>query len=133
MYDSNGGGDAVDPLEDMSPDQLRQFLSLGTADDRKQHLQRQLLQAQAMRQGGPQVQHTSPMGALLGGIAGAGTSLAGGLRENQLNKQMGDLLNGQVDARQLFLQKLYGRQAPQQQTLPMGAGDVTPSGEFGLG
>ena len=122
--------DSDDVLSQLTPEELHQFLSLGTAPDRQKMLQQQLLQAQALRSA-PQAEHSTPMGALLGGIAGAGNELIGGMREQQLNGQMGDLLGGQVDARQAFLQKLLAQR--QQPPSPMGAGDMMPGTTFGLG
>ncbi|HET9554349.1 MAG TPA: hypothetical protein VFP50_15410 [Anaeromyxobacteraceae bacterium] len=126
--------DSDDTLSQLSPKEMRKLLSLGTAPDRERLLQQQLLQAQALRSEEGQ-RHATPMGALFGGIANVARSAIGAAKEKDLNQQMGDLWNGQVDARQMLLQKLLGPRRPPAQAQPseMGAGDFTPSGTFGLG
>lgn len=125
----DGYGGDENPLQQLAPEELRQLLQLGTVPDQQQQLQQQLLRAQALRGGGQR--HSTPLGALLGGVAGAGGELAAGLREHQLEKQMAALPGQQVDGRLLFLQKMLG--AGGAQPSPMGEGDVMPSSLFGLG
>lgn len=130
MYEGNDqaqGG--MDPLAELTSEELRQLLQLGTAPDQQQLLQQQLMQAQALRGGGQP--HTTPMGALLGGIANAGGELAAGMREKDVMQQMRDLQGQQVDARQLLLAKILRR--GQSQPSEVGAGDVMPPATYGLG
>lgn len=123
--------DSDDVLSQLSPQELRQLLSLGVAPDQQQQLQQQLLQAQTLRAGSSESHHTSPLGALFHGLAGGIQSFAGGMRENQVAKQLQGLQGQQVDARQLLLSKLLRRRQPEPSAA--GAGDVMPSDTFGLG
>jgi hypothetical protein len=133
MYDDNDG-DEQNQLAQFTPAELRQLLTLGVAPEKQQMLQQQMMQAEALRQGSGQ-QHSSPLGALFGGVADAGGALLGGVRQHQLRDQMDQLMGGQVDARQMLLQKLLqGRQPPQAQpALPAGAGDLLPNDTYGMG
>lgn len=119
--------DSDDALAGLTPEELQQLLNLGTAPDREQRLQQQLLQVQALRAGSGN-RHSTPAGALLSGLADAGNAVIGGVRENHLYGKMDALSGQQVDARRMLLQRMLQRRQPE-----MGAGDVMPSGEFGLG
>jgi hypothetical protein len=63
-------------LKQLGPEGLQQLIGLGTND-------LQLQQAQGAIDT-PQGQHSTPLGALLGGVATGAGNLAGGLRQNQL-------------------------------------------------
>lgn len=70
----------------------------GVFDARHQLLMRQLAQAQALAAGPGAHEHSSPMGALMHGLAGAGEGLMGGIQEHQLQGQEQQLLQQQQAA-----------------------------------
>lgn len=76
-------------LDQMTPEEFQQLLSLSTLGQQEQ-------QAQAL--GGQQApQHSTMLGGILGGLGAGGSNLAGGLKMNQLMGQ-----------RQSGLQQLLG-------------------------
>lgn len=106
-------------LAQASPEELEQLMGLGTMDERGGLLEQQLAQAQALRTNNSQG-HSTGLGAAFGGVADMLNGYASGAQQKGLGAQQQGLL-GQKDAgRNLYLELLRRRGAPQN----AGAGDV---------
>lgn len=118
-------------LSQLTPEELQQLMGMGTLDERGQLLQQQLQMADALRQ--PQAgEHSTGLGAALGGLGDVLRGTIGGIAGKQAMGKMEGLM-GQKDAgRNTFLQAfLKGQRGGA--AGPMGAGDINPSSLFGLG
>jgi hypothetical protein len=100
-----------DLLQQMDPEELKQLLGLGTLDERDELLQQQMLQAQALGQPN-RTQHSTALGAALGGLGNVAGAIGGGIGNAQSMAGREALL-GQKDAgRNLYLDALRRRSPP---------------------
>lgn len=83
-------------LGSLPPEALQQLLGMGTLDERGDLLQQQLLQAQAL-QNPTSGDHSTGMGAALGGLGDVFRSVGGGMQQNKAQGQQLDIL-GKKDA-----------------------------------
>lgn len=111
-------------LSQLSPEDLEQLFGLGTLDERGDLLSQQMAMAEALRRPSGQ-QHTTPIGAALGGIADVAGAWGGSLAEQKLQGQQADLLKQKDAGRKAYAEAiarfLRNKQAP---SGPMGMGDV---------
>lgn len=84
------------------PALLSQVLGLGGIDQRQAALQRQMQTAQALRQGSGR-RATTPLGAILSGVADAGGAIGGSVIEERAARQMAELGKQRETGRQAFL------------------------------
>lgn len=84
------------------PALLSQVLGLGGIDQRQTALQRQMQTAQALRQGSGR-RATTPLGAILSGVADAGGAIGGSIMEERAAKQTEALGKQRETGRQAFL------------------------------
>lgn len=98
----------MDSLFDgLTPEQVQQILHLGTLNQQNGMIDDQVQQALAGAKPSG-VQHTSPMGALFGGLGDAAREVGGAAKAHQLRGQQQQNLTDQEKARQLFAQLLRG-------------------------
>lgn len=117
-------------LAQLTPEQLQQYMGLGTVDERSDLVAQQLAQADALR-GQAMGDYSTPGGAALGGIGNIVEKMVGGYQGQELRGQQQDLL-GQKDAgRMMFLEALRGKKPG----LPADAGalDLSALGMMGGG
>ena len=106
----------------MTPEEQNQLLAMGTLDERQAMLDRQMQQAELLKQGSGK-QYSTGMGAALGGLADVIRAGQGQYQMQQAQTGMEDLL-GQKDAgRALYADAI--RRRPQQPTP-----DVVPALPF---
>lgn len=106
-------------LAQLSPEELKQLLGMGTLDERDQLLAQQQAQAAALMRGGdPSSRHTVGT-ALVGGIGDLVGTIAGGAKMRDINAQRTGLLNekdagraGYVDALAKALSRGSAMDAP---------------------
>lgn len=92
-------------LAQLSPEELKQLLGMGTLDERDQLLAQQQAQAAALMRGGDSSSRHTVGTALVGGIGDLVGTIAGGAKMRDINAQRTGLLNrkdagraGYVDA-----------------------------------
>jgi hypothetical protein len=111
-------------LSQMTPEELEELLALGTLDERGGLLQQQMAQAEALRQPSGR-QHSTGLGAALGGI-GDLTKFIGGTRQMDDLRAKQEALMGQKDAgRGLYANAIRRRPA---EATP----DIIPAAPFSL-
>lgn len=118
----------LDFLSSIPPEELQKLLGLGTLDERGDQLTQQLMQAQALQNAQPG-NHSTGMGAALGGLGDAINAGVGGYRQGQIQEEQQALL-GQKDAGRnsyanLMIEALRKRNAPPAAT-PVANGAPTP-------
>lgn len=101
-------------IANLSPEALKQLLGMGTLDERGGIVQDQIKQAMAMRD--PIAgQHSTGMGAALGGLGDVFRGIGGGVAEHGLRQQQQGLLAQKDAGRQSFgnllIQALRGQQS----------------------
>lgn len=113
----------------MSPEEQNQLLAMGTLDQRQGMLDRQMQQAELLRQGSNQ-KYSTGLGAALGGLANVVQAGQGQYQLEQAQQGMDDLLAQQDEGRILYgdLMQRFGRQRAQQAQPP--TPDVTPALPF---
>ncbi|RKH08993.1 hypothetical protein D7X74_30385, partial [Corallococcus sp. CA047B] len=102
--------DAFAFISALSPEEQQQLFGMGTLDERSAMLEKQLAQAQALRQPSGKTTDTG-VGGALSGINDAMKNMYGTYKENQLQEQQMQLLNQKDDGRNLYaslLSKLGG-------------------------
>lgn len=104
-------------MQQMSPEELEQLISLGSVDDRQKALLQQMAQAEALGQMGGE-RYSTPLGAALGGIGDVARGFASQGRLKDLQAQQQDLLSQQDDGRGLYVDILRRQQQGQQPVSP---------------
>ena len=99
--------DFNDLISTLPPGALEQLLGLGTLDERGAMLDRQLAQAEALRQSGTTPRSTG-LGALGSGLAGAINQAVAGAKSNQLRGEQTKLLSEKDRLRLLAVKALLG-------------------------
>ena len=100
-----------DFLAGLTPEELAQLMGMGTLDEQGSLLERQMAQAQALRQ--PSGQHYSTgLGAAFGGAGDILRSIQGVMQENRLRPKQESLLKQKEEGRRLFADLLRRRGAP---------------------
>lgn len=125
----------------LPPEVLEQLMALSAMDERGAGLQRQMIQANQLANG-PEKSYHGPIGAGLGGLAGAVNGLTGTLHEQDLRRDHDALLAEQVEGRKAFAGLLgqQGQPEPAPAAPPPGptaqgqhAGGGLPSMGLGFG
>lgn len=113
----------------MSPEEQNQLLAMGTLDERQAMLNRQMQQAELLKQGSGK-QYSTGAGAALGGLADVIRAGQGQYMGQQAQTGMEGLLNQKDEGRKAFgdLMQQYARQRAQQAQPP--TPDVLPALPF---
>jgi hypothetical protein len=122
--------DTTNPYGDFSAipdDVLAELLGMGTLDERGDLLAQQMQQAQALRQGGGG-QHSTGIGAVLGGLSDSLRYVQGTEKMDSLRAQQEALLDKKDAGRGRYVNALRRQGRP----MPEDASGVPPSVPFGL-
>lgn len=112
----------------LSQEEIAQLINMGTLDEQDEMLARQEAMAEQLRRPSGR-QHTTALGAALGGVGDIVNNVSGGIQANRLREQRG-AIGGKKDAgRQLYAKALI--EALRKQDEPFGAAPSVGGG-FGL-
>jgi hypothetical protein len=112
-------------MSQFTDEELAQLFGAGTLDERGALLNQQMMQAEALRKPSGQ-QHSTGLGAALGGMGDLARTIGGTMDMSRLQKEQEALL-GQKDK----LRQTYGQRF-RQMGQPQMAEDVLPAVPFGM-